>query len=238
MRNDRAYATVATARLAGVLYLMTISAGVFAEVFVRARLTVRGDSARTAANIVDHPMLYRAGEVADLGMLCCYVAVTALLYRLLMPGGRSLSLTAAAFSITGISVLAGSGMLHMAPLALLDGSGGPVLSLGQRDELIALALDLHGDVYAISLVFFGTYCILIGWLAIRGALLPRVVGALMIVGGLCHVVTKTMAILSPDLAHLLPRAMNVAPLIGELALALWLIAFGIRDDQRSIRPLA
>jgi hypothetical protein len=220
------------ARLAGAFYLVTIAAGLFAEIFVRSAIEVPGNASATAANIANHAAYYRAGEAADIVMLCCYLAVTVLLYALFEAGGRRLSMLAATFSLTGIAVLAGAGLLHLAPLALLDGAGG-AFSPAQRDAMIGISLDLHGRVYAISLIFFGIYCILIGCLALRTRRVPRATAALMIVGGTVHVITKFGALLSPELVHLLPRLINVAPLIGEAALALWLVVFGATIGQTS-----
>ena len=47
------------ARIAGLLYLIVIVGGIFAEIFVRGRLVVSGDATATAHNIVTHELLYR-----------------------------------------------------------------------------------------------------------------------------------------------------------------------------------
>jgi hypothetical protein len=44
----------ASARIGGVLYLIIIAAGLFAEAFVRDRLIVPTDAAATATNIMGH----------------------------------------------------------------------------------------------------------------------------------------------------------------------------------------
>lgn len=54
------------ARIAGLLYLVIIVTGLFAEVFVRQTLMVSGDAMATARNIQASEMLYRWGFVADL----------------------------------------------------------------------------------------------------------------------------------------------------------------------------
>lgn len=215
------------ARLAGLLYLGTIIGGIFAEVGVRGRLVVEGDGAATMRAIAAHPTLYRAGEVADLFMLCCYIAVTALLYGLFRNGGRLLSLAAAGFSLTGIAVLACAGIFHMAPLVLMGSN------MTDRAALIPLSLSLHGQIYAISLVFFGFYCLLIGVLAIRSRQVPALIGALMTVGGLAHLLLRVTAMLSPELRALIPGPVGLLPLIGEAALAGWLVLFGVRHADRA-----
>ncbi|MCP1469756.1 hypothetical protein J3E64_001438 [Sphingobium sp. OAS761] len=221
---ERSLVSQKHARLAGLCYLVTIAAGLFAEIGTRGAVIVHGDPGATTAKISANLTLYRMGEAADVAMLICYLMVTVLLYGLFREGGRQLSAIAAMFSITGIAILGATGIFHLAPLALLE-SGLPP---DERAALIGLSLDLHGDLYGVSLVFFGIYCLLIGVLAMRSRQVPHVVAALMMVGGACHLVTKLMLIMVPEIAHAIPRFVNMMPLLGEMALAAWLTIFGVR----------
>jgi hypothetical protein len=215
------------ARLAGLFYFLTIAAGLFAEIGARGAVIVRGDPDATAAKVAANLTLYRMGEASDVAMLICYLVVTVLLYGLFREGGRQCSAIAAVFSITGIAILGATGIFHLAPIALLE-TGLPQV---QRAMLIALSLKLHGDLYNVSLIFFGMYCLLIGLVAMRSGRVPMLVAALMILGGACHLVTKMMLITAPEFAHAIPRLFNVMPLIGEAALAGWLIIFGVYQKE-------
>src|SRR3989441_7206896 len=77
-----------------------------------------------------------------------------------------------------------------------------------------------------SLVFFGFYCLLIGYLILRSTFLPRFLGALMAFGGL-----GWLTFLSPPLAnHLSPY--NMLPgILGEGALTLWLLVMGVNVQR-------
>ncbi len=213
------------ARLAGLFYAITIATGLFAEIGVRAAF--RGEHALTVAG---NGAFYRLGEMADVIMLCSYLAVTTLLYELLAPAGRQLSLLAVAFSMTGITMLASNTLLHMAPLALIERAGQGGLCSDGCDAAIATLLDLHGTVYGISLIFFGIYCLLIGCLVIRSRSIPTAVGIAMMLGGASHLITKVAGVLDPDLAF--PKLVLVLPLIGEATLAVWLLLFGIQSFGR------
>lgn len=77
-----------------------------------------------------------------------------------------------------------------------------------------------------NLVFFGFYCLAIGYLIFRSTFLPKILGALMAIGGVGWV-----TFLSPPLAsHLSP--FNMFPgILGETSLTLWLLAFGVNVQR-------
>lgn len=77
-----------------------------------------------------------------------------------------------------------------------------------------------------SLVFFGFYCILIGYLIFESTFLPRILGVLMVFGGL-----GWLTFLSQSLAKYL-SPYNMAPgILGEGALTLWLLTIGLNTQR-------
>ena len=54
------------AMIIGIIYPIQMATGIFGEVFVRNRLVVRGDAARTAENIIANEQLFRLSIVTDL----------------------------------------------------------------------------------------------------------------------------------------------------------------------------
>src|SRR5580692_3060158 len=76
-----------------------------------------------------------------------------------------------------------------------------------------------------SLVFFGPYCILLGYLIFRSTFLPRVLGVLMALAGLGWLV-----FLSP-LANYLSTYLKAIGFCAELSLMLWLIIKGVNVQR-------
>ena len=72
------------------------------------------------------------------------------------------------------------------------------------------------------LVFFGFYCLLIGYLIFRSTFLPRILGVLMALGGL-----GWLTFFSARLANYLSPYNFVPGMLGEGALTLWLLAMGL-----------
>jgi len=84
-----------------------------------------------------------------------------------------------------------------------------------------------------SLAFFGFYCLLIGYLIFKSIFLPRILGVLMMLGGL-----SWLTFLSPLLATYLDPY-NLAPgILGEGALTVWLLVSGVNVERWKERARA
>jgi hypothetical protein len=216
------------ARIAGVFYLLTTLTRMFVEIFVRNRLVVSDDAAATATNILAHEPLWWWGFAADILAFASYIALTALLYELFKHVNGSLSLVAAFFSLVACVVQAISSLFHLAPLFLLGGAR--YLNAFTVEQLQALALvflKLRAAAYhSIGLVFFGLYCLLVGILILRSTFLPRILGVLMVLGGLSYVL-----FLSPPLVRSLQPYILVFPAFGQISLTLWLLAIGVNAQR-------
>lgn len=227
MNRNAPASPVTLARITGILWLVVIVTGVTALV-VRSTLIVRGDAAATAKSILASESLFRFGLVSDVISFACYIGLTVILYHLLKPVSRSISLVAAAFGVAGSVV--GTVILAalLAPLVLLGGA--PYLRVLEPDQLEALALTsirLHGVAYDLTFVLFGTQCILAGYLIARSTYFPRILGVLLATGGLSYVISAFASLLSPDFGNQLSPYIIPAGLIGEGSLCVWLILKGL-----------
>jgi hypothetical protein len=72
------------------------------------------------------------------------------------------------------------------------------------------------------LVFFGPYCLLIGYLIFRSSFLPRILGVLMALAGLGWLV-----FLLPNIAHFPTLFIEGLGILAEASLMLWLIVMGV-----------
>lgn len=188
------------ARMVAACYLVLLVSG-FDMFYVFGKLVVRGDAAATAANIVSHQATFLAGFAVALLGVASYLVVTALFYSLFEPVNRTLSLSAAFFSLTGCVIQAFALVLHLAPLLVLGDQ--PYMSAFKPDQLQALTLvflNSYAQAYNISLVFFGFYLLQIGYLIFRSTFLPRWLGVIVALGA------GWLTFLYPPLALSLPTS--------------------------------
>jgi hypothetical protein len=215
------------ARMAGVFQLLEALTTGFGQVIVLSWLVVVGNAAATAANILGHERLFWLGFASSLFGVAFHIAWAFLLYELLKPVNRSLSLFAAFVILVGCAVQALTSLLYLAPLLVLQ--GGRSLSAFTPEQLQALAFmftKLNTYAFDIYLVFFGFWCILIGYLIFRSTFLPRILGVLLTISGLGWVIY-----LSPPLAHNVYPFIATASAIGEIPLELWLIVMGVNVQR-------
>ena len=215
------------ARITGVLYLVTMLTGIFAQGIVSERLVADGDAAATAANILAHKSLFQLGFAVFLIEMACQIAMTALFYDLLKPAGRSVSLVAAFLGLAGSVIKTFSRVFFIVPLFVLGGAH--YLSVFSAEQLQALALlflKVNDRGAGVALVFFGFYALLTGYLIIRSTFLPRILGVLSVVGGL-----GWLSFLYLPLAHRAFPYVAVFALLGAAALIVWLLIFGVNVQQ-------
>ena len=89
-----------------------------------------------------------------------------------------------------------------------------------------LGLVFHVLARINALVFFGFYCLLIGYLIFRSTFLPQVLGALMVFAGL-----GWLTFLSPAVATYLSPYNMIPGFVGEGALTLWLLLKGVNVQR-------
>jgi hypothetical protein len=76
------------------------------------------------------------------------------------------------------------------------------------------------------LLFFGPYCMLIGYLVFRSTFLPRFLGVAMVLAGV-----GWLAFLVPAIAHRLTLYIEGVGIFAEASLMLWLIVKGVNVQR-------
>jgi hypothetical protein len=102
------------ARWIGVLYLITIVAGGWGESHVPDTLLIANDLAGTAQRVAHSVGLFRSSFAAYLIEATCDITLNVLLYALLRPVSRNLSLLAACFGLMGTAIFAAGELLYFA----------------------------------------------------------------------------------------------------------------------------
>jgi len=220
------------ARVGGVLYLVIIAIGTVGEAVVRGSIVVPRDAAATAANLRSMELLWRVGVAGEVVLLTCATALALILYILLRPVSRELALAAVFFNLMCIAI-EGVAAASLASTLFPLGSS-TYLSAFTPEQLNAMAMlsiRSHTTGFGIALVFFGVECVILGYLIYRSGYMPRTIGVLMEIAGVCYVINSFALLLSPSLSSTLFPVILIPAFIAELSLALWLLVKGVNAEK-------
>jgi hypothetical protein len=227
MKGNKKLSPMLLARMAGLFALLEAVTSGFGQVIVPRLLVVSGDAATTAAHVLAHGLLFRVAILAAFIGVACHIAWTFLFYELFRPVNKSLSLFAAFVSLVAIALQAFSSVFQLAPLVVLEGQRSlSAFNVEQLNGLALLGFQLYARAFEIYLVFFGFWCVLIGYLIVRSRFIPRIIGILEAVAGLCW-----LTFLWPPLAHSLSPFNQVPAALGELSLMFWLLVMGVNAQR-------
>ena len=180
--------------------------------------------------------LFRLGIVSDSFVFLIEIVLTVLLYVLLKPVNKTLSLVAA-FSRLAMTIIQGINLLnHFFVLALLSGAGYlTVFTPDQLHALVMLFLNAHATVVLIWGLFFGLHLFVLGYLVYKSGYIPGILGILLIIASLSYLIQSFGNIL-------LPRYKEIFATVGflsiiEIAFPLWLLIKVINVEQWKKRAL-
>lgn len=219
------------ARVAGVAMLLSIVFGGLGEAYLPGKIIVSGDAAATAANIVNHPTLFRLTFASYLVEGMCDIILTVVFYIILKPVDRHLALISAFVGVASMVTFAvAESAFFASSLIVRDAGGMGAFSPEQRNALAYLSLRISTMIAALFLIFYGTASLIRGWLIARSGYIPKWIGVLLMIGGIGFILRTTTYILAPPLSSpilLLPMA------LGGIPLMLWLLIKGIREPNRA-----
>ena len=217
------------ARTAGWLYLAVAVTGGFSMLYVPG-LIVAGDATATLRNIAGSEGLFRLGILCGLACQAAFVFLGLALYRLLGEVDRALARLMVALVVTGAAV-AFLNMLNQFPALFVVGDAGrlAVFTPDQRSALALFFLDLHAQGIVLAKVFFGLWLLPLGQLVVRSGFLPKVLGVLLMVGGVGYVIDVIVQLLLPAHAPAVTPWATAPSGIAELAFLFWLLIKGAKE---------
>ena len=226
--NVREMSPSTMARIAGVLYLIIAVVAVFAHMVIPQQLIVPGDAAATAANIAANQTLFRVGLVGgELIILLSEIVLTVLLYELLKPVNKTLSLLAAV-SRLAMTIIHGLNLLnYYFVLQLVDGGNlATAFAPEQVQALVTMFLDAHSTGFSIGVAFLVIHVFTLGYLIVKSGYFPKALGYLFIAAGVGYLVDTAGLLLVPGYTTT-PAVIALVIAVAEIAFPVWLLVKGV-----------
>jgi len=235
------------ARIAGAAYLITY-APLYSLFFVKPKLFVAGDVARTASNIMAHEQLFRVTIVLDLLTVAGCVILNLALYELLAPVHRSLARVAAFWRLVESAVYAAITVSSFVVLSVLSGADYlQAFDLRQLQALSRLFLSARTSGFWVAMLFLSLGSTIYCYLLVRSRYITRALAYSGLVGSALGVLGLLAYFLFPEsvaatfaavralpAAALVLLALIFAPIYGfEIIVGFWLLVKGVRIPEHT-----
>ena len=216
------------ARIAACIFLGIFFLGMSTELFIRPGMIVPEDAAVTVRNIAASDSLFRLSLISDLLRQVLLIALPLMLYKLLKPVSKALASLMVIFALVGVSISMINELNHCAVL-LLSSNGG-YLTAFNADQLNTLVM------FFLELRKYGTYIpqllsvwvFLLGYLVFKSGFLPRILGILLMLGGVCYTASAVLFFLFPSFDATI---FGLFAFIGETLFYLWLLIKGVNVKE-------
>ena len=223
------HALTRTARMTGLFYLGMAITALLGFLIIRPQLFVTDDPNATLANLVTHGSLARAGVALELAMVVTQALTAVWFYRLFRTVDFFAASGIAAFGLVNAVVgLVSAAMLGTAIQASVDPVGDAAATV---QVLYLVSLNMWG----VGALFFGLWLIPMGWCVLRSGWMPRVLGWILVGGGVGYVLSAFIRYLVPD-AQVVAEALAYPASVGEFWMVGYLLVRGVRRQAPDEAP--
>ena len=187
------------------------------------RLATPGDATRTAGHILASAGLFRLGIAALAAVVILDIVVAWALLKFFEPVHKGLATLAAWLRISYAAIFAVAVSQLMGVLPLLSNTRHlTALGVGRRQTEALLKIQDYQDIWKVSLILFGLYLVLLGYLACKSGYVPRLLGVLLVIAGGGYLLDSIAGLLTASYT----ASVSSFTFIGEALFMLWLLLKG------------
>ena len=212
-------------RIAGLVYLGVVVAGIFALAYAPGQFYVRDDMAATAKAVFEQRVFLLGAIAAGLAMSAFYLALPIALSRFLSPYGRNaarLMIVLVAAS-TPVMLIA---LFQYWRLAGLAANGAP------DAQAVSAFFDQYRAYERLASIFWGLWLAPLGYLVLKSGAIPRILGVLLLCGCVGYVAGYFGPLVYAGYKSLaFMRYFSTLGSVGEIGTCLWLLVMGAREPR-------
>jgi hypothetical protein len=222
-----------TARVAGLLYLIVVLAGIFSLAYVPSKLIDWNDAAKTYINIQTAETLFRLGIVSGLICYTAYLFLPFVLYKLLHQVSKTHALAMVILAAASVPFSLYNLVHKMSVLTLLSKENFlESMTIDQKQTQVLLHLNYNENGIQLVSVFWGLWLLPFGYLVYKSRFLPKILGILLMAGCFGYLVNFLGGFLFPQYGSLgVAKFVSLPATIGEIGTCLWLLIVGIKTPK-------
>jgi hypothetical protein len=216
------------AKIAGVLYLFIAILGFWGIMYVPSQTIVRGDAVATISKLLSNEFLFRSGIAGNLASSVIFLFLAQTFYRLFKNINENLAKTLVVLVIVQTPVFFISEALNFSALMVAKGELMKSFDTIQRQDFVLFFLRTSKYVIIILQIFWGLWLIPLGQLILKSGYLPRIIGILLILAGVCYVIEVMDYILLSEKLSFITDYFAIFYSVAELSTVFWLLVKGVK----------
>jgi hypothetical protein len=216
---------VATARIAGVWYLLMAITGVLGFIVFHPQVYISGDPQQTLINLTESVSLARVRLILEFAIIISQALTAVWFYKLFRninewaawAVGIWGTVNAVAIMISAIAMAAAIGIANSSVLPMEDN----LLSIQIFQHIIA-------NAWAVGSLFFGLWLIPMGHIVTQSRRMPVWLGYTLIIGGFGYILSTLLHYTGIESSF--NDFLTIPATVGEFWMIGYLLIFGIRSD--------
>jgi len=221
-----------TARLASSMFFFVgMPLSLWGQAYVLSKIFAREDPVATANNLLSNEFIFRLSILCHLTDTVFFVLMILLFYCLLKPVDKHLSQLMLLSVIAQVSVVFVFEVINFTALMVLKTDARPTFDVAGQQQVAYFLLRMHayGVGPGIGKFFTGLCFIPFGILVFRSGFAPRIIGVLLIIGGVGYIADCSIAVLLQRADYLIVRSFLKYTTLAYILALLWFLVKGVRD---------
>jgi hypothetical protein len=225
------------ARIAGEWYLlMAVTAG-FGLMFIKNSIFIDASETLTVENILRNEFGFVMAIISSMIAQICFIFLVLTLHKLFKEVNKFISQIMVALVLVSVAITFSAIILATGALVVLKTDYLNGFTVEQIHSIAMTFLGLYYTGINIACIFWGLWLFPLGYLAYKSNFIPKIIGILLFISGVCYCVDSlsyfinpalisTLSI-SPSLHKQIVNIFIVPKAIGEVAMILWLLIKGV-----------
>jgi hypothetical protein len=221
-----------TARLAGILYFLLTIFGLFDLMYVPSKIMVHNDVAATSKNIIANEFLFRSSIACDILSNITFIFLVLTLYHLLKQVNEKQAKMMVTLVLVQIPIVFVMEAFNISSIMVFKNEILKSFELNERQDLAMAFLKINSNLTLTLEVFWGLWLIPFGQLVYKSGFIPRILGIMLILGGIAYLIESFTGILFPNNISTVDKFTFVFYSLAEISTMLWLLIKGVKSGYK------
>lgn len=225
-----------TIRIATALFFfICVPLSIWESNYVHAKIFVTQNPVATATNLLSNEFIFRTAIVSHLAGFMIFVFTLLLFYRIFRQVDVHLSQLMLFALLAQVPVVFVFEVINYAALMVLKSDARSTFDVAQQQEVayFLLRLPRYATGAGMGKFFLGLCFIPFGMLVFRSGLAPRIIGMLLIIGGVGYVADCCIAVFLQRADYVMVRPYLMFTTVCYGLAFLWFLVKGVREKNQT-----